>query len=358
MKHCCILPAVLVVVAMYLSGCIQKTPQAGIEKGVRQLVDTVGFAQYSWQMESLISRMDKRDWDVMGDKNWRLAICPHDDYTYVGSVYPQLLSHVKAPEIILLGVAHKAAQFKIEDRLVFETNHYWKGPWKKIPVSPVRDEIFNNLTEEYAVISDSLHQGEHSLEALMPYLQYFNRNVRIIPILVPTMSPDRMQECGKALAEAIMKAAESHNWTWGKDYVIVVSTDAVHYGNEDWGGVDRAFFGCGNRGNLRAMMYEQQIMNNCLLGKIVPEKIMRFSSYTLDRDDYREYRWTWCGRYSVPVGLYTAYYLNDLDLLDGELVSYSTSITRLHIPVDDLRMGRTAIATKCHWVGYAAIGYK
>jgi MEMO1 family protein len=30
----------------------------------------------------------------------------------------------------------------------------------------------------------------------------------------------------------------------------------------------------------------------------------------------------------------------------------------LHIPVDDIRMGRTAIATNCHWVGYAALGYR
>jgi len=36
-------------------------------------------------------------------------------------------------------------------------------------------------------------------------------------------------------------------------------------------------------------------------------------------------------------------------------MDYSTSIASEHIPVDDIRMGRTAIATDCHWVGYAAI---
>jgi hypothetical protein len=51
-------------------------------------------------------------------------------------------------------------------------------------------------------------------------------------------------------------------------------------------------------------------------------------------------------------------YINDLQPLNGELTGYSTSITSDHIPVYDIRMGRTAIATACHWVGYAALGYR
>jgi hypothetical protein len=58
------------------------------------------------------------------------------------------------------------------------------------------------------------------------------------------------------------------------------------------------------------------------------------------------------------VALYISYYLNDSQPLNGEIVGYSTSITAAHIPVDDIRMGRTAIATDSHWVGYAAIGFR
>jgi hypothetical protein len=103
---------------------------------------------------------------------------------------------------------------------------------------------------------------------------------------------------------------------------------------------------------------ENEILNNCLRGDVTPEKIRLFSTYTLKSDNYKEYKWTWCGRYSVPVALYAAYYLNDSQPLNGEIVDYSTSITRHHIPIDDIRMGRTAIATPCHWVGYAAVGYR
>ncbi|MCX6320883.1 MAG: AmmeMemoRadiSam system protein B [Bacteroidia bacterium] len=348
----------LIILIVNLLSCQSKETGKTELSNVRPLIDTIGFAQYSWQMDSLMSRMDSAGWKKAEGSPWKMAICPHDDYTYVGTLYPELLQNIKAPNLILIGVAHRAVQLAIEDSLVFDNYTHWKGPWKNVPVSPVREEIYKLLAKKFATVSDTLQKVEHSVEALIPFLQYFNRNISIVPILVPAMNPDRMQECGKALADAIQVVAKNHKWEWGTDYAIVVTTDAVHYGNEDWGGVDRAYFGCDEKGNIKACEYESEIVENCLKGNITPEKIRLFSKYTLNPDNYREYKWTWCGRYCVPVALYTAYYLNGSKQLSGELIGYSTSITSSHIPVDDIRMGRTAIATVCHWVGYAALGYR
>jgi len=340
------------------TGCRSGEPGKAISGNVRELVDTVGFARYPWQMDSLMLRMQRQGWRRKEGNPWKLAICPHDDYTYTGSLYPEVLQNIKAPTVILIGVAHKAARIGIEDSLVFDSHRFWKGPWKEVPVSPVREEIYKLICDSFAIVSDTMHRVEHSVEALIPYLQYFNKEIAIVPVLVPAMNPQRMEECGKALATAIKKVAEKHQWEWGRDFAIVVTTDAVHYGNEDWGGADYAFFGCDSAGNRKALAHEKEIINNSLTGKLTQGKIRLFNSYTLNRDNYVEYRWTWCGRYCVPVALYTSFYLNDSNPLNGELVGYSTSISSVHIPVDDLRMGRTAIATDCHWVGYAAIGYK
>ena len=325
---------------------------------IRPLKDTIGFAQYSWQIDSLMARMYPGGWKEHAGEPWKLVICPHDDYTYVGNLYPELLQNVKAPNLFLIGVAHKAAKLHIENSLVFDSYTSWKGPWKKVPVSPAREELYNLLAKKYAIKNDTLQKVEHSLEAMIPYLQYFNRNITIIPILVPSMSPDRMKECGIALAEAIRKVAKNHQWEWGTDYAIVSTTDAVHYGTEDWGGANMAYFGCDEKGNIKAKEHEAGIIDSCLKDEIKPEKIRLFSKFTLNSDNFREYKWTWCGRYSVPVALYTAYYLNNNKPLSGTLIGYSTSITSSHIPVDDIGLGRTAIATACHWVGYAALGYK
>jgi len=342
----------------FLTGCGSSKPEVHNSENVRQLVDTVGFAQYPWQMDSLMARLDRTGWKKFEGEPWKLAVCPHDDYTYVGTLYPEVLSNIKAPNLILIGVAHKAAQLGIADSMVFATHSSWKGPWKNVPVSETREEIYNLLRGKYAIVSDTLQNVEHSLESLIPFLQYFNRNVSIVPIIVPAMTPERMQECGKALADAIGLVTGKRGWIWGRDYAIVVTTDAVHYGNEDWGGADRAYFGCDDEGNFKAREHEAEIMEKCLSGMVSPENFRLFSSYTLKTDNYKEYKWTWCGRYCLPVALYTAYFLNGGRDINGEIVGYSTSITSGHIPVDDLRMGRTAIATKCHWVGYAALGYR
>jgi AmmeMemoRadiSam system protein B len=341
-----------------LCSCKSGTNEKSFMNTIRPLKDTVGFAQYPWQMDSLMARINRRGWDKKESQSWRLAICPHDDYTYVGKLYPELLQSIKAPNLILFGVAHSAARMNIEDSLVFDSFDLWKGPWKNVPVSPVREELYNILKDRYAIINDSLQKVEHSVEAMIPFLQYFNRDISIIPVLVPAMSPERMDECGKAFADAIRTVAEKHGWVWGKDYAIVVTTDAVHYGNEDWGGSDYAFYGCDEKGNEVARKHEAEIIDNCLKGNVTPDRIRQFSKYTLDPDDYHKYKWTWCGRYSVPVALYTAFYLNGSVPLNGEVVGYSTSITSPHITVDDIRMGITAVATDCHWVGYAALGYK
>lgn len=348
----------LTFIIVFLTGmasCNEKD-QPG-NSGTRPLKDTVGFAQYSWQMDSLMSRIVRAGWKKKEGLPWKLAICPHDDYTYVGELYPELCQNVKAPNLILIGVAHSAARLGIEDSLVFDSYSQWKGPWKNVAVSPVREELYSMLKDKYAIVNDTLQKAEHSVEALIPFLQYFNKDISIVSILVPAMSPQRMEDCGKALAAAIRTVAEKHKWKWGTDYAIVATTDAVHYGNEDWGGADHAYFGCDSAGNRKAREHEAEI-TDCLTGEILPGKISLFNSYTLNSDNFREYKWTWCGRYSVPVAMYAAFYLDEMQPLSGELTGYTTSITSNHIPVDDLRMGRTAIATPCHWVGYAALGYR
>jgi AmmeMemoRadiSam system protein B len=346
------------IIILILISCNGSMHREKAGQTVRPLKDTIGFAQYMWQMDSLMSRMTRRGWMRTEGEPWKLAICPHDDYTYVGELYPELLQHVKARNLILIGVAHRAAAMGIEDSLVFDSFSEWKGPWKNIPVSPAREEILNLLGGRCGMVNDSLHRIEHSIEAMIPFLQYFNRDITFVPILVPAMSTDRMEACGKALAGAISIVAKKHDWILGKDYAIIVTTDAVHYGNEDWGGSDYAFFGCDENGNTMACDHEHEIIDSCLIGELSPLKIRKFNSYTLQEENFRKYKWTWCGRYCIPVALYTSYYLSDGKLLSGELVGYSTSIKSDHVPVDDIRMGRTAIATPCHWVGYASIGYR
>jgi len=339
--------------------------------GIRRPVDTIGFARYGWQMDSVMARID-RDFgpqiNIAFAKNrvkkhtiWKMAICPHDDYAYAGWMYPLVLKNIKAQTVILIGVAHKAKKYGLENKMVFGSYKAWQGPYGPVKVSRLRERLMNQLPRGEYIVHDSLQGEEHSLDALIPFLQYYNPKVRIIPILIPYMSFNRMEGLAGSLARALSKVMDANNLSWMKDIAIVISSDAVHYGCEDWGGKNYAPYGCDQDGYLKAVGHEYDIIENCLIGGIAKKKIRRFTEYTTQDTNYREYKWTWCGRYSVPFGLLTAFYLQQhthVVPLSGTLVGYSTSIDHTILPVKDLGMGVTAPANMRHWVGYVSIGYK
>ncbi|MCK9202916.1 MAG: AmmeMemoRadiSam system protein B [Bacteroidales bacterium] len=337
----------------------------------RKPIDQVGFATQPWQMDSVMDRIFSSQgkkildsWDFNGitkSTSWKVALCPHDDYTYAGWLYPAVLRNIKASTVILIGVAHKAKKFGIEDKIVFDNYDYWQEPYGPTPISGLREKIMNKLPASTFIVSDSLHQAEHSLEALAPVLQYYNRQVRIIPVLIPTMSFTTMDGLAGSFARSITSVMQDLSLEWDRDIALVISNDAVHYGDEDWGGQNYAPYGVDSAGYLQALTHEYEIINNCLTGELTKNKIRRFTDYTVSDTNYRCYKWTWCGRYSVPFGLLTALYMEQSlrsNPVKGVLLGYGNSIMQNAIPVEDLKMGKTAGASLRHWVGYAAIGYR
>ncbi len=334
----------------------------------RQPVDTVGFAQYRWQTDSVLARIERLQHDrltaasepLAGVTALRVAISPHDDYSYVGYLYPALLKHVNTDVVILFGVGHKAKQFGLEDKIVFGSFKRWKSPRGFIKVSGLQESLIRKLPEDIFIIHDSLQAAEHSLEALIPFIEHYNPDTEIIPVIVPYMPFERIETISGALAKAIKETMDEAGLKWGSGWSAVISTDAVHYGNEDWGGSNYDRFGVDSAGFRLAVSYEEEIMNSTLAGELTPEKIKAFSSFTVSEEDYHQYKWTWCGRYAVPLGLLTAYRISEMEgePLSGTPVGYSTSISNASIPVSDLGMGLTAPAKLTHWVGYAAVGYR
>jgi MEMO1 family protein len=343
---------------------------AGQQPYPRKPVDPVGFATKAWQMDSVMARIQREYGDEissslarinMGKGNlWKAVICPHDDYAYASWLYPAVLQNVKAKTIILIGVAHKAKQFRLEDKMVFGTYSRWAEPYGPVKVSWYQEKLMNGLPKSTYIIHDSLQTVEHSLEAIVPFLQYYNRDVEIIPILIPYMPFSTMKGLSLSLAKAIRDLMTDQGLEWNRDIAIVISTDAVHYGDEEWGGKNYAPYGTDSAGYLRAVAHEHGIIDSTLTGPLTKKNIEAFYNCTVNPSDYKEYQWTWCGRYSVPFGLLTTLTLSDLThtAVKGSFVGYTNSINHTPIWVDDLKMGTTAVATLHHWVGYAAIGYK
>jgi AmmeMemoRadiSam system protein B len=337
------------------------------EGTVRLPVDTIGFAWHDWQMDSIMARIERQylfeeyhPCEEKSDDPAKLIISPHDDYTYVGPLYPAVIRQIEAPTVLLFGVAHQASRFGLENNIIFDSYNYWKGPYQNTPVSELRNEIIAALPDSIYTIHDSLHAAEHSLEAVIPFLQYFNNKIEIIPILVPYMSFDRMEAISRILADVISRVTSGKRLKWGRDFAMIISSDAVHYGDEDWGGKNYAPFGADSAGYSEAINHEMKIITSTLCGQLNPDSIRRFCEFIHQKDDYKEYKWTWCGRYSIPIGLLTAYYLaaSGDQPICGNTSGYMTSIDHPRVPVSDLGMGVTAPASIHHWVGYVGIVYK
>jgi len=352
---------VTLIIIFSFSSCKQtneKGPTEDQNTYLRHSHDTIGFAQHNWQMDSIYKRLNLEDeWN---DLRWKAAICPHDDYKYAGRLYYESLKGINAPHIILIGVAHRARNFSLQDKIIFGSYTHWKSPYDSIKVSSLNSEIMNKLSADVFVVHDSMQALEHSLEAIIPFLHKKNRSVEIVPILVPYINYETIDKISNDMANTVDSILKERNWEYGKDLAVVISNDAVHYGDEEWS-ADLAPLGTDEAGTEKARQFDLEIIENCLTHEINNDKIKRFTEYTVQAEDYKEYKWVWCGRYSVPFGLAFANKLNLLTNnrpLEGTFLDYQSSIDHDLIKVEDLEMGTTAIATQRHWVAYTSLKYE
>jgi len=337
---------------------------------LRGLVDIVGFAHTAKQMDFVVSLCEKlekehfakleKEYGISKEKPAIAVICPHDDYYYAGRVYINVIPHIKAKRVILFGVCHWAKTFGAKDKLVFDAFKRWRGPYGPVPVSPLREEITKRLNKEDYLISNEIEGSEHSVEAIVPFLQYYNRKVEIVSILVPYMNWDRMNELGKKLAQVVGSIIRGKGWKLGEDIAFVISTDGVHYGDYGWSYYGYHPFGCDIKGYEKAVAQDHRLVNNYLAGILKSSKIEKLFSLLVDPSDPTKYRITWCGRFSVPFGTnFLAQLMKELNHkpLTGYFLRYGTSISFPTLPVEKLGMGPTAPSNLHHFVSYIGVGY-
>ena len=328
------------------------------KENIRPIHDTIGFAQYAWQLDSIYNRLQLKD--TPNNKSWKTVISPHDDYKYAGKQYHTSLEGVNANTIILIGVAHRARNYNLLDKIIFGSFTHWKSPYGKLRVSDLNSKIQNKLAKESFIVHDSMQVLEHSLEAIVPFLHKKNKELEIIPILVPYINYETIDAVSSDLSTAVSEILKANNLHFGKDVAIVISNDAVHYGTENWSR-NLAPYGVNNEGTEKAVNHDKRLINDFLTGELSMDKVKNFTKETVKESNYKEYKWVWCGRYSVPFGLAFANKLNVLQNdvpLNGTFLDYASSIDHKLIKVEDLRMGTTAIATQKHWVAYASIKYE
>jgi AmmeMemoRadiSam system protein B len=340
--------------------------------GLRGQTDTTGFVTTAAQMDSVFAwygalaapratELAKRQgWDE--DTAFAAAISPHDDHYYAGRLYALVTPRIRARTVILCGVFHKARVFDCRDRLVFDTFSAWRGPYGPVAVSPLREDLVSRLPASDVVVDDDMHTVEHSLEAIVPWLQAHQRDVEIVPVLVPYMDWKTSDRLAGEFASALAALMQEKGWDLGRDVAVVISADAVHYGDAGWGGSTYADFGTGPEGYARAVARDMDLARETLTGPVHPEGLREFLHTCVDSTDVTRYRLTWCGRFSIPFGLNVANRVSAALTgrpLEGTLLDYGTSLSEISIDLELVPgLGVTAPNNLHHWVGYPALGYR
>ena len=342
------------------------------DKNQRGQMDTVGFVTTAAQMDEVLDQCKKlaatqrtildKDHGWNDETSFVAGVCPHDDYYYAGRLYPLLLERVRARTVILFGVFHKARVFDCKDVLVFDAFETWRGPYGPVTVSPLREQIIERLRREDYIVSNDMQIVEHSVEAIVPFLQAYNRDVEIVSILIPYMQWDVMDRLAAELARVLAEISKKKGLRLGRDICLISSADAVHYGDSGWGGGSYADFGTDARGHDMAVERDIHMAQDLLCGSLERVGLEEFLYRCVDSEDVTEYKITWCGRFSVPFGLNVASRLTETlesRPLVGTLLDYGTSVSEVSLDLEPLAgLGATAPNNLHHFVGYAAIGYR
>ncbi len=323
-------------------------------QSVRKPFDDVSYAWKEIQIEKLIETVNK-----MGikynrvDGNITAAIFPHDDHLYSGFTVNALVSQIKKKKLaIIFGVTHKTPikiGGKISDVIILDNYAYWYSPYQNIKVSSLREFVKENLKEKYYIVSNTYHSYEHSIEAILPFLSYYNRGIEIMPVMVTPMDLKTMDKISNALSKVITNYLEKNSISL-KDVVFLISADANHYG-EDF---NNTTFGKGEEGHKRARQNDLEIFKNYLKGEITVKKVRK-----IVKDRVYE-KALWCGRYSIPFGLLTTEKIIEKTTkkhLFGEFIHYDDTYIDPMVPLKGYGFGVSAPFSLKHWVGHMAVGF-
>jgi MEMO1 family protein len=326
---------------------------------VRPIRDSIGFCWNAEEMNRFVGFLDKHsEHKNNSSQNLIAAISVHDDYLYAGKVYYPLFKLINTKEVVIFGVTHGSVRKELgilRNKIILDEYDEWCGPFSRIKISPLREIIKSKLEKDNFIVSNKAHNIEHSIEALIPFLQYYNRDIKITPIMVTQMSPERTEGIASTLAKIISEYVKEHNLKLGKDIFFLISNDANHYG-VDFG---NSPYGLDLNAHKLGTENDQRIINKNLAGKINLDKIKSLAGEIIPDSLTKKVIPLWCGRYPMTLGLQTVSKIltefGDNSLV-GKLFKYSDTMTEKVLPFENTAMGLTAVFSPKHWCGWFTLG--
>ena len=147
------------------------------------------------------------------------AILPHAGYQYSGKVAAQTVSACTFKEIfIILGPNHTG----LGEPFSVMTEGSWATPLGDVPIHVA---VTKTLVQKSKYLrEDTLaHASEHSIEVLIPFLQYIQKEIAIVPLVIAHASFGVYQDMAKDIYDTIMDLNLKDRVT------LLASSDMTHY---------------------------------------------------------------------------------------------------------------------------------
>ncbi|MCX7875100.1 MAG: AmmeMemoRadiSam system protein B [Melioribacteraceae bacterium] len=327
-------------------------------QNIRPIKDSIGFCWNAEEMNRFIKFLEKNSSkEKFSSTNLIAAISVHDDYLYAGKIYYPLYKLIKAKEVVIFGVTHGTVRKELgelKNILILDEFDEWKGVYSNVKISELREKIKSNLQKENYIVSNKAHSLEHSIEALIPFLQYYNRDLKITPIMITQMSFEKMNEISNQLTEIICNYIKEKNYKPGQDIFFLISNDANHYGVD----FNNSPFGLDLNAHKIATDLDKKIIHQNLNCEINKSTIKNLSNEIIPNESKKIVP-LWCGRYPLTFGLITIEKIVSKTIsknIYGKLYKYSDTLTEKVLPFENTSMGLTAIFSPKHWCGWFTLG--
>lgn len=162
------------------------------------------------QVEQYVDKNAKKE-AVIG------IVSPHAGLVYSGAVAGAVYSAIYFPEtFVLIGPNHTGlgAQMSLME----------SGEWE-IPtgVFQIDEKISYRIAMDVPIVTKDAraHMFEHSLEVQLPFIAYFSKEIKIVPIVILSASINECRMLGEGIAKVVRGA--------GYPVVVVASSDMSHY---------------------------------------------------------------------------------------------------------------------------------
>jgi AmmeMemoRadiSam system protein B len=199
------------------------------------------------------------------------AICPHAGYIYSGAVAGAVFSQIRIPKaVVILGPNHRG----IGAPVAIYASGAWDMPLGQVPINEgLAQSILGASGHDRIKDDPQAHALEHSLEVQVPFLQLLRPDVTIVPIALSQLAYHSCQEIGLALAQGVKD--------YGREVLLVASTDMTHYESQDIAGTN-------DKSAIERILaldptglYDTVVQNNISMCGVIPTTITLIACKTL-----------------------------------------------------------------------------